>query len=63
MLRCWQLSLPRAPRVPCASAVTKMSHNLPVPPLQAPSLLDMGVSRVTPVASLVFSKCLVVLPK
>ncbi|XP_032305230.1 LOW QUALITY PROTEIN: uncharacterized protein LOC107324591 [Coturnix japonica] len=29
----------------------------------APSLLDMGVSRVTPVASLVFSGCLVVLPK
>ncbi|XP_072193323.1 uncharacterized protein [Excalfactoria chinensis] len=30
---------------------------------KAPSLLDMGVSRVTPVASLVSSGCLVVLPK
>ncbi|XP_072214403.1 uncharacterized protein [Excalfactoria chinensis] len=30
---------------------------------KAPSLLDMGVSRVTPVASLVFSGCLVVFPK
>ncbi|XP_072210747.1 uncharacterized protein [Excalfactoria chinensis] len=30
---------------------------------KAPSLLDMGVSRMTPVASLVFSGCLVVLPK
>ncbi|XP_072217357.1 coiled-coil domain-containing protein 81-like [Excalfactoria chinensis] len=30
---------------------------------KAPSLLDMGVSRATPLASLVFSGCLVVLPK
>ncbi|XP_072214395.1 uncharacterized protein [Excalfactoria chinensis] len=30
---------------------------------KAPSLLDMGVSHVTPVASLVFSGCLVVFPK
>ncbi|XP_046790250.1 uncharacterized protein LOC121108068 isoform X2 [Gallus gallus] len=39
-----------------------MSHNLPVPPLQAPWLLDTLVSRVAPVASLTHSGRLVVFP-
>ena len=45
-----------------ASAIRRMSHNLPVPPLQAPWLLDTLVSRVAPVASLTHSGHLVVFP-
>ncbi|XP_040549811.1 uncharacterized protein LOC121112452 [Gallus gallus] len=61
-LRWCQLSLPWAPPVLRASAIRRMSHNLPVPPLQAPWLLDTLVSRVAPVASLTHSGRLVVFP-
>ena len=62
VLRWCQLSLPWAPPVLRASAIRRMSHNLPVPPLQAPWLLDTLVSRVAPVASLTHSGRLVVFP-
>ncbi|XP_040550056.1 uncharacterized protein LOC107049939 isoform X4 [Gallus gallus] len=48
---------------PVPQPVTRTSHILPVPPLQAPWLLDMVVSRAAPVASLALSGCLVVFPK
>lgn len=51
------------PPLPSASAITRMFHNLPVPPLQVPWLLDMVVSRVAAVASLTLSGRVVVFPE
>jgi len=63
-LRCCQLSLPWAsPALSSASAMTRMSRNLPVPPLQVPWLRDMVVSRVAVLASLTFSGRVIVFPK